>query len=75
MSTTILSLDELESAYNHIDHIHEGIIDELASLEGGNWGCPVEGTEEIRAIMSRLSIQLFPILSDLDKMIKLKRDD
>lgn len=67
MSTVILTSEELEDAYNSLDHLHEGIIDLLATLEGSNWGCPVEGTEEIRAVLRRLSDAGFPFLEDLKK--------
>jgi hypothetical protein len=72
MSTTILTLDEFKAARSYIDHIHEGCIDELASLEGDNWGCPVEGTEERRAILKKLCDLGFPFLDNLDKLIELK---
>ena len=75
MSTIILTLDEIEEAYNYIDHIHDGIIDELASLEGDNWGCPVEGSEEIRAILRRLSDAGFTFLDDLNTLIEKKKND
>lgn len=72
MSTTILTLEELQEARNIIDHLHEGVIDECAMLEGDNWGCPTEGTEEIRAVLKELSDMGWPFLEKLDKLIEMK---
>lgn len=72
--TTIPSIDEFEDAYSSLDNLHSCIIDELASLEGDNWGCPSDDlTEEVHILMQRLSKDLFPILDDLQKLIELKK--
>lgn len=70
MSTTILSLEELQNARDSFDHLHEGCIDLCATLESGNYGCPVEGTEEIRKILGFLSGIGFPFLKVLDQYIE-----
>ncbi len=59
---------DIRDLYNALDNLHAGAIDTLAGLEGGNWGCPVEGTEEIRAILAEISDRGFPMLEAIEKL-------
>jgi hypothetical protein len=70
MSTTILTLEELQDARYSFEHLHEGIIDLLASLESDNWGCPVEETEAIRDTLANLADDGFDFLLNLGKYIE-----
>jgi len=68
----MMDLDNLYRVRKDLDLLHEHIIDSLAGLESGNWGCPVEDTEEIREILAKLTDLGFPFLEDLDKYIEWK---
>lgn len=73
MSTTIFDIDELELLRGYFDYLHAGIIDQLVSFESDSWGCPVEGTEEIREYLEELSELGFQFEEKLDKYIEWKK--
>ncbi len=54
--------------YNRLDTLDDGCIDVTANLESGNWGCPVENTEEIRTLMMKVDKQVTPLLESLKEL-------
>ena len=70
MTHTILTIDELNEARAVFDHLHEGVIDLQCDLESGNWGCPVNSTEEIRKNLAVIVSLGFKVLKCLDYYIE-----
>ncbi len=69
--------EDIEDIYNTLDYFTDTLLNTLCDLESGNWGCPVNGTEELRSILREIIDPMMialPKISELENYLRSEVD-